>query len=60
MSIKPNPVVERSRNDIEDQANVTSTSLSDRAFRLPLHRILFKIHLSYKHVETQYFASLQY
>jgi hypothetical protein len=32
MSKKQDLVVERSRNDIEDQVNVTSTSLSDRAF----------------------------
>jgi hypothetical protein len=32
VSKKVNSVVERSRNDIEDQLNVTSTSLSDRAF----------------------------
>jgi hypothetical protein len=31
MSKKPNLVVERSRNDIDDQAIVTSASLSDRA-----------------------------
>jgi len=35
MSKKPNLVVERSRNDIEDQVNVTSTSLSDHAFWTP-------------------------
>ena len=29
MSKKPNLVVERSRNEIEDQVNGTSTSLSD-------------------------------
>ena len=32
MSKKAYSVVERSRNDIGNQANVTSTSLSDRAF----------------------------
>jgi hypothetical protein len=35
MSKKPILVVERSRNDIEDQVNVTSTSLSDHAFWTP-------------------------
>jgi hypothetical protein len=32
MSKKADSVVERSRNDIDYQTNVTSTSLSDRAF----------------------------
>jgi hypothetical protein len=32
LSKKPLTVVERSRNDIVNQAYVTSTSLSDRAF----------------------------
>jgi hypothetical protein len=32
MSKKSFPVVERSRNDIDNQLLVTSTSLSDRAF----------------------------
>jgi len=40
MSKMPNLVVERSRNDIEDQVNVTSTSLSDHAFGHPLFYIL--------------------
>ena len=35
MSKKPYLVVERSRNDFEDQVNVTSTSLSDHAFWTP-------------------------
>jgi hypothetical protein len=32
VSKKSYSVVERSRNDIDNQANVTSTSLCDRAF----------------------------
>jgi len=32
MSKRTDSVVERSRNDIDNQADITSTSLSDRAF----------------------------
>jgi hypothetical protein len=32
MSKKADSVVERSRNDIDNQTNVTSTTLSDHAF----------------------------
>jgi hypothetical protein len=35
MSKKPILVVERSRKDIENQVNVTSTSLSDHVFWTP-------------------------
>ena len=35
VEIKKYLVLERSRNDIEDQVNVTSTSLSDHAFWTP-------------------------
>jgi len=44
-SKNPNPVVERSRNDIEVPAKVTSTSLSDPDFRsVTVHFVL--AHLS--------------
>ena len=63
MSKKPNPVVERSRNDFEDQVNVTSTSLSDRAFWTPSFskkhlKIYFNFNFKNQYHEKELFAHI--